>query len=892
MPINKAVFRLFLLLICFAPLSINLMAQGIPPNILQIEIEDYISGEPLRVKALFTDDGELGECLLYFRLPSQPGYDYASFSPEYDYYIAEVPPEFMEFGHLEYYVYASDAEGNSRTSPEINPEDNPYRYSIVPDSEGKPTKVYLLSPEPGSHIPVGPELIIVSFFDPDDDTAPGSIQLLVDGEDVTDRAKITEYLITYLPTESFGEGKHYVEVVVRDYAGNLSRPGKFEFTVEKRKRKVPIGAQYSWHHSLDSKYDKYSGKEQPAHKPVDHTKPRLQGKCDWGWVKADGELFYNLYIDEDARSNADNRQTLNRYRLKLSTKTLDLIFGDANPRFSELTIKGTRIRGISADFDYGLLGLDAFYGASKNIINPYTIGEGDSVLVDSIYYPSTDSTEYVYQFGATSPTYKRDAFGVRMAAHFARNSDSWLNKAEWGISYMRFKDDTGDSLDFRNDLISVGGYDFAHYDSLEMQAYIVANVVTLDPDTVEWYWNRWEADNSLVEGKLGKPKDNIIASTTLDFRLFKKTYISLETAVSILNDNRYASRSLIDSSDDKDVQDIDKFMQNNFNFELNNEVNPIFPKAVFYADLRTPLPYLPTNFTLNYRRIPDTYNSLGNPSIQTDIDAIKAHTRTRLLKNRLAFSLGGETKKNNLYNAKDKTTRTNTYYTNVGLVLPEYPSINIGYRLITRDSEGLAKIADDTTITNADTSYNFLDSTYTENITSTFTAAVGYYHTYNDWRANINGNFMVMSYQDNKNIKYDFNNTSVMFSLALMSPWPVGLDLGGGVSINDPRDPDNNKSSYTIMNSRLSYYMFNHKLTPYVGLDLLTGKKDPDDLVPYGIDDTKRSFRLGFRWKISAKSSLAVVFENIDYEDNTSAPTSDDQSYTENRVRLKFDIRM
>ena len=910
-------------------LPFNSAAQGIPPNILYFEIEDYTHSEPLRFQAIISDDGEIGECRLYFRTPGRAEFDFVNFYLEYEFYIAEIPPEFLTQGFLEYYVYASDTEGNIRTSPEINPEVNPYEYALAPVSVvpsggevppvgevapmggGLPTNIYLLSPEPGSSIPKGPELIVISLYDPDDDTVPATVRLIVDGVDVTKNATITPDLITYVPVKDFALGKHTIEISVADLSGNLTPKQSFEFSVVEFEPEKVSEFKWTLNTSLESKYDKYVGKEQPANRPTDQSKPRIRASADWGWMKTEAEVFYNYYLDEPARTEAEHRQTLDRFRLKITTKPLTLTIGDANPRFSELTIKGTRIRGVTGEFQLGFFGINAFYGESRNRIDPYFISEEDSVLVDSVWTPA-DTFRYIYQYSAGTPIYQRQAFGVQTSINFVKNAEIFLNSAKINFNYLRFKDNTDDSASFRSGLADIGGYEYAGVDSLTMRNLIFLEY-GIDPDSpeAEQYWNRWEDDNESVENKLGRPKDNIVMSTGLDFRLFKKTFITVETALSLLVDNQYGDRGEIDSmwadkeagleigDADQQLLDIDELMANNFNFNVNDELihtfSPIgYIKPVIYADIRSPLPYIPTTFRLNYRRIPETYNSLGNPSIQSDIDAIKMDTRTRLFKNRITFNLGGETKKDNLYYAKQVTTNTNTYSMGVGFMSPGLPNVNLGYRLINREGLGSISIPDSFYVhpTTGDSLQASKDSTFTENITNTITISAGYQLKVQDWRANLNTNFMFMNYKDNKNSSYDFDNNSFIFSLALTMPWPMGLDIGYGNSVNAPKE--GNQTTYAIFNSRLSYFWMDRALTTYIGLDLLTGAKDSDidpetgESMENGIENAKRSLRVGMKWKVNPKLSFAVEGEMITLQDRII----DDNSYDENRAKLKFEWRL
>jgi|GEM_PF-1641779 len=887
-------------------LPLNLLAQGIPPNILHVEIEDYAPGEPLKFKTIVTDDGEIGKLLLYFRTPGKPQFDFTNFYLEQDFYVAEISPEFLEFGTLEYYIYAEDEEGAKRTLPEINPEINPYEYAVAPTGGGNPAKITLLSPEPGSAIPREPELVVISLFDPEDDIVTASIKLIVDGKDVTNQALITNDIITYMPLEVMSTGGHSIQVTARDKAGNITPPASFDFSVQEFKPVKKTEVKYNVFTSWETRYDKYDGKEQPVNRPIDHNKPRVRATIDAGWLKTEAEVFYNFYFDEEAQTQADRRQTLNRYRIKFDTKPLTLIFGDGNPRFSELTIKGTRIRGVSADVRLGFFGLSTFVGEARNKVAPYFLTDTDSTLIDSVI--SASDTTYIYQYETGAPTYQRQAFGLRTTFTAPRNAEGIFNTAELGFNYLRFKANTDDSLSFRQDIIEIGGYTYADYDSSTLALYLQGQGYS--PGDAEWdeAFQRWAADTSAVIGKLGSPKDNIVISSTLNFRLFRKTFVSFEAALSLLIDNMYASRKDIDeiiadqdsglalSANDQLVLDIDNFMSDNFNFRINNSLIPFgaIQPALFF-DLRTPLPYLPTNFNLNYRRVPDSYTSLGNPSIQSDVDAIKADTRTRMFGNAVNLTLGGEVKKDNLYNNKQVTTSTNTLSSGIGLMLPKWPSLNIGYRMITR--EGVKDTTEITYIYNLPIDSTIIDSTSltyqitpSENTTNTITASAGYQVKSGEWQANLNLNLMLMSYADAKNSDYNFDNNSLIFSSTLTPPYPWSIDLGLGRSTNAPETAT--KTIYSIFNLRFNYYFMNRLFTTYAGVDYLTGEKiediDPVD-GPMGnaVDNVKRSLRAGMKWKITGNMSLAMEVENIDLEDAVDA----ENTYAENRAKFKWEWR-
>ncbi|MBC8204155.1 MAG: hypothetical protein H8E87_01445 [FCB group bacterium] len=524
---GKGLCAPILTLFCIVLLSSNVFSQGIPPNILNINIDEHLPGESLRFEAIIVDDGEIGKCLLYFRQPGQAEFDYVEFFTEYEFYIALIPPEFLSKGSIEYYIYAEDTQGNSRTLPEINPEMNAYRLFVQPvktdtpakapvkraDIEeevrpistgaGNPVSIILLSPEPGSTIPVSPELVVFALYDPEDDMLTSSVKLKIDGRDVTSSANITKDLITYLPSAEFKVGSHEISISVSDNTGNISTQN-YNFGVRTLKLEERVGLKYSVTTSLESKYNKYDGRPQPANRPIDQNRPRVTAKLDWGWLKTEGELFYNYHLDETARTLDDRRQTLNRYRLKFETRPLTLILGDANPRFSELTIKGTRVRGVSGQFRLGFFGLEGFKGELAHRINPYAFGDIEDVLPDTVIVG--EDTTFVVSTG--NPVYRRDAFGVRTTFNFTHD-------IKLGFNYLRFNDDISDSSGFVDDIILMGEYEYGSQDSSEFEAFLLEKQIFPGDIRYEKLWDEWEDQREVIENKLGKPKDNIVASATL-----------------------------------------------------------------------------------------------------------------------------------------------------------------------------------------------------------------------------------------------------------------------------------------------------------------------------------------------------------------------------------------
>ena len=61
-------------------------------------------------------------------------------------------------------------------------------------------------------------------------------------------------------------------------------------------------------------------------------------------------LLNTHFIDEDALAALDRSQPINRLKFAMTSPFLDFRYGDFTTEYSELTFKGTRVRGIYSKF--------------------------------------------------------------------------------------------------------------------------------------------------------------------------------------------------------------------------------------------------------------------------------------------------------------------------------------------------------------------------------------------------------------------------------------------------------------------------------------------------------------------------------------------------------------
>jgi hypothetical protein len=103
----------------------------------------------------------------------------------------------------------------------------------------------------------------------------------------------------------------------------------------------------------------------------------LRGQTGWLSWKA-GVMLSSEDTPFLTTETLPGRQPINRYYFEGSTRHLKLRVGDSNPVFSQLSLNGVLVRGITAEFKSNHFSAGAVYGINKREINEQVniIGSG------------------------------------------------------------------------------------------------------------------------------------------------------------------------------------------------------------------------------------------------------------------------------------------------------------------------------------------------------------------------------------------------------------------------------------------------------------------------------------------------------------------------------------
>jgi len=187
---------------------------------------------------------------IYFRVKGASNYQHVDMAEGVDNFTGNIPATFVKAPTMEYFVLAVLADNSMITDPPRNPYYAPHEVSVIastesPDvdqqespmlpsgqaAEGTISAMTILSPEPGAMVNEDEAVVAVSYMNEKGNINQRSIQLFFDDKEVTSKAEITSYLITYLP-QSIKQGEHVVKIKARDTQGKELGPLEWRFQVD------------------------------------------------------------------------------------------------------------------------------------------------------------------------------------------------------------------------------------------------------------------------------------------------------------------------------------------------------------------------------------------------------------------------------------------------------------------------------------------------------------------------------------------------------------------------------------------------------------------------------------------------------------------------------------
>ena len=384
-------------LICLLSVGI-LVSQddGLPPNFVYLEpIEDFYGGDPITLEIIITDRNEIEQVSLFYRFNDNIEFIQREMQVSYQpvIYNVEIPIDEVESGFIQYYFWAKDEYYNEAAWPSGG-EDMPMVLPIYPTKQIQEKKEPISEIVEGFHPPEklegnlpyyleigmlapffeinqeeGVPIIVLSIYDAEEIVALESVNLLIDGEGVD--SFNSPDMITYIPTDPFDPGYHIVRYESNNQAGEKLFT-EFSFFMHEKSLDESEIKKVSWKDKINFKGDfGWNTDYDPSpKKPLDTHKINSSVKFQLGdYIFKLSGLMNTHIIDFEAREEATHRQPSTRLKFLMKSPYLDFNYGDNSPEFSEFSLKGTRVRGVSTKFKWGTWETSFVSGETKHWVD-------------------------------------------------------------------------------------------------------------------------------------------------------------------------------------------------------------------------------------------------------------------------------------------------------------------------------------------------------------------------------------------------------------------------------------------------------------------------------------------------------------------------------------------
>lgn len=467
-------------LICL--LSIGFLISqddGLSPNFVYLEpIEDFYARSPIELEIIVTDRNEIEEVALYYRFNDAIEFSKQEMHVSYQPVIFNVliPLDEVESGFIQYYFWAKDEYDNGTTWPSGG-EDMPIVLPVYPikKEKGKPKlevpkvvegyetpevlednlpyylEIGMLAPFNEVNHEEGVPIVVLSVYDSEEIVDLESVNLLVDGDEVS--SFNSPDMITYIPQDPFDPGYHIIRYEANNNAGeNLFKEFSFfmhkeiidESEIEETSLKdaIKFKGNLGWNTDYDPS----------PNRPIDTHKINSTVKFQLGEFKFNlSGLMNTHFYDKDAREEATHRQPSSRIKIKMNSPYVDFHYGDNTPEFSEFSLKGTRVRGISTKLRWGTWETSIVSGETKHWVKHgfSQISSWDSTLQyfpgEKVYLHSDGTSWEATALNISSPPDTSNSdWNIDEAEYFPVSNDECIavNPVLYGLDPF----DEGDTL--------------------------------------------------------------------------------------------------------------------------------------------------------------------------------------------------------------------------------------------------------------------------------------------------------------------------------------------------------------------------------------------------------------------------------------------------------------
>lgn len=669
-----------------------------------------IIGEALTLTASSLEITDPLEATLYYRLPGSESYLEVQFIKTGFNWEATIPRFSLTEAGLEYVITFQFSRDRLNSFPEQDPFNEPHYLSAIPP-KNQPTigvfgdlpaaDVLILSPDPGALVDQNSILIAASFFSANK-VEPSSVQLFLDGVDVSSVMIFEDGILSYDPG-SLPNGMHSIEIKMQDYDGEYIEPVNWSFTVGTERKSLSDIVRYNGRLNSRLSAENVSGTSLNIAEVMGNFNVDVQ----WANLKTDLRL---------TSRESPHTQPHNRFGASFAMgDILDIHLGDHYPRFSPFTIDGKRVRGMGLDANLKWVRLQYVSGDLNRAVHERGGVGGGYQLIHGLTSTNLNGSK-TYYLDRTGFMFKRKVRGFKLSTEL-------FSRIKASVNLMSVRDDTSSVNRTLNNAIFpsdslVLGVTPGNYNYDEFNTLITAAGHKLDAPKSHWAGQKPQ-DNIVFGFNIGTIFDN--RKLTLDFdwnmslhnRDIWDGVMSIADLDTALDDSLDGYIGLQYDEDGNEITGVTKISTDQIFidperlkdlFIINTNMSPLvpidlnayesspissiinMPSSAFNIKLRGN--YSRNSILVEYRQIGPEYVSLANPFLRNNTRQFTISDRVTLLDRKMFLNIGFKHLDNKILRTTVTPLNTNTFFMNLTFLMgPDMPTFVVNYQSIGKNNE-------------------------------------------------------------------------------------------------------------------------------------------------------------------------------------------------------------
>ncbi len=751
-------------------------------------------GRPITIESRVGGDytaNQVAEAYLWFRNVDQESYDYVEMILTGETFSAQIPGSAVVSVGMEYYIEMKFDDGVAATFPDGGMV-NPVLVSVEASGETVTnTQILIISPEDNQSIMGNEVLIALSFNQALGTIDPQKIVLHLDGKNRTDEANISTEVLTAV-IDGLKPGKHRIDLLYESDSGREVLATWFFNMISPTERKERVG------------YRKYLN----GYVSAEGTMAEISGANQNIGRESFSLTFKTGSFNAVARgrfSSLEHRglQPQHRFLFSMGMPWWRMRAGDINPRYNDILLFGSRVRGFELAVKPGPLNVYAVYGEMYRHVSQlsYTqrIIEAD---IDYSDPANPDTTWNVERDIYNTSTFRRLLSALKISSDLG-----FKDRIDFGFTVMKVVDEKQSVFlpDSADVFVGATGYTGAEpLDSLYARTNYIGTT----------------------------PKDNLVSGFNLDMNFDRRRIVmSVSTGLSLYNDNIYEEpfnaakdykqymyiNSYFVPLPDEGLSDDTDEASGDEEIKMEDVAKSILANSFSY-DSKLRLRYLYNDLRIGYRKINSGFRTLGNPSLLYDDAGYYVRDRIRLYQSRLYLNLGYSSYHNNVNDKSDITLNRDEIMVGFNVYTdPRYPDFNFTFRnqVFENDAEQTILYGPDPAGIQDSVITDTLDSRYALN-----NNMINFGMSYGLETGSLSHRLMLNMITSDRT--FDFQNNSDANSLMLNfgvnteypGPYMTRLNVS---NTNNTAIGGETDINYLTLAPRIDFLLLNRKLVPYFG---------------------------------------------------------------------------